>query len=306
MLEMLAKRAVHSVLLILAVISVIFFTTFVIGDPVRAMLPAETPPEAVLEFREQMGFNRPIIVQYFDYISHAIVGDFGDSWWQRTPALPIAARPLPATFLLGLASMVVAIGLGVPLGIMASNKPNSIFDRIATVFSLFSVSMPLIWLAPTAAYLIAVKAGLLPTAGSGTFAHLILPTLVLAMLPMGRIVQITRASMMDEMVKQYVITARAKGLSRRVVLMKHQLRNAILPVITEAGWEFILVLSGYTIIVEAVFAWPGLGYTMYSAILLRDMPLLASTAFVASLVVVFINFAVDIIYAIANPLIRYK
>jgi len=306
MLNMLIKRLIHSILLIAAVVSVIFFTNFVLGDPVRAMLPAETPPEAVEQFREQMGFNRPISVQYYDYMINAFKGDFGDSWWQKTPALPIATRPLPATFQLGILAMIVAIGLGVPLGVLAARRPNSFLDRMATVTSLVGVSMPLIWLCPTIAYLVAVKTGILPTAGYGTWQHFVLPTLCLAALPLGRIVQITRAAMMDEMVKLYIVTARAKGLSNRVVMMRHALRNAILPVITESGWEFILVLSGYTIIVEMFFGWPGMGYMLYTSILLRDMPLLAATAFVIALVVVVINFLVDILYAIANPLIRYN
>jgi len=306
MLRLLLKRAVHSFFLITAVVSVVFLTTFVIGDPVRALLPAETPEEIVEQYREERGFNRPVLVQYLDYMSHAFVGDFGDSWWQRTPALPIALRPLPATFQLGVLAMALATSLGIPIGVYAGMKPGSWADRVATVTSLLGVSMPLIWLCPMLAFIFAVTLGLLPTAGYGSWQHMVLPTIALAALPLGRIVQITRASVIDELVKQYVTTARAKGLPYRRVLVQHVLRNALLPVITVSGWEFVLVVSGYTIIVEAVFGWPGIGWMLFSAIRIRDVPLLAATAFVIAVVVVVINFAIDILYIIVNPLIRYE
>lgn len=306
MLGLLAKRLIHSIFLITAVVSVVFFTTFVIGDPVRTLLPPETPEEVVEEFRENMGFNRPVYVQYADYIGSAFVGDFGDSWWQRAPALPIAIRPLPATFVLGIGAILLAIFIGIPIGVYASLHPGTWVDRMSSTISLLGVSMPLIWLCPTLMYLFAVVYRWLPTSGYGTIQHAILPTVALAALPLGRIVQITRASMMDEMVKQYVITARAKGLSQSKILIRHVLKNAILPVITVTGWEFILLLSGYTIIVEAVFGWPGVGFMLYSSILMRDMPLLAATAFVIACMVVVINFTIDILYSIANPLIRFE
>lgn len=306
MLRLLLKRTVHSFFLITAVVSVVFLTTFVIGDPVRALLPAETPEDIVEQYREDRGFNRPVLVQYIDYISHAFIGDFGDSWWQRTPALPIALRPLPATFQLGILAMILATSLGIPIGLYAGMNPGSWADRLATVTSLLGVSMPLIWLCPMLAFIFAVTLGLLPTAGYGSWQHMVLPTIALAALPLGRIVQITRASIIDELVKQYVTTARAKGLPNLRVLVQHALRNALLPVITVSGWEFVLVVSGYTIIVEAVFGWPGVGWMLFSAIRIRDVPLLAATAFVIAVVVVVINFTIDILYIIANPLIKYE
>ena len=202
--------------------------------------------------------------------------------------------------------MALATSLGIPIGVYAGMKPGSWADRVATVTSLLGVSMPLIWLCPMLAFIFAVTLGLLPTAGYGSWQHMVLPTIALAALPLGRIVQITRASVIDELVKQYVTTARAKGLPYRRVLVQHVLRNALLPVITVSGWEFVLVVSGYTIIVEAVFGWPGIGWMLFSAIRIRDVPLLAATAFVIAVVVVVINFAIDILYIIVNPLIRYE
>ncbi|MFC2023469.1 ABC transporter permease [Chloroflexota bacterium] len=304
MLRLLVPRLVQSIFLIWAVVSVVFLTTFVIGDPARIMLPPETPEEVYLQFRHQMGFDRPILVQYADYVGHAATGDFGDSWWQRTPALPIAVRPLRATLQLAVIAILLAIVLGISIGLYASFHPGSWIDRLATMASLLGVSLPLIWLCPMMIILFAGELGWLPTSGYGTWQHMVMPVIALTILPMGRIVQITRASMMDELVKQYVTTAHAKGLPQRIVLVRHALKNAILPVITVTGWEFILLVSGYTIIVETVFGYPGMGFMLYSAIRLRDMPLIAATAFVIAVVVVAINFFVDILYGIANPLIR--
>jgi peptide/nickel transport system permease protein len=234
----------------------------------------------------------------------ALHGDFGDSWWQRTPALPIALRPLPASFQLAICAILLAILLGIPTGLYASLHPGSWLDRLATFTSLLGISVPLIWLCPVLIIVFASKLRWLPTSGFGSWKNMVLPVIALAALPLGRIVQVTRAAMVDEMVKQYVTTARAKGLKERRVLVGHALKNAILPVITVTGWEFILLVSGYTIIVETMFGWPGIGYMLYTAVKLRDMPLLAATAFVISVVVVVINFVVDILYGIANPLIR--
>jgi ABC-type dipeptide/oligopeptide/nickel transport system permease component len=252
-----------------------------------------------------MGFDRPIGVQYVEYISNAFKGDFGESWWQRTPALPIAVRPIPATFRLGIMAITLAVGLGIPIGVYAALHPNSWLDRLAVVMSLLGVAVPLIWLGPILMLLFSVKLGWLPTSGVGTWQHMVLPIIGLTVIPLGRVVQVTRASMIDELVKLYVTTARAKGLTQRIVLMRHALKNAILPTITVSGWEFVCLVTGHTIIIEAVFGYPGIGFVLYSSILLRDTPLIAATAFVIAIIVVIINFIVDIIYAIANPLIRY-
>ncbi len=306
MLRLLQKRLIHSVFLVVAVISVVFLTQFVIGDPVRALLPVGTPPEVIEQYRHTMGFDRPIIVQYLDYMFHAFQGDFGDSWWQRAPALPIALRPLGATFQLGITSILVALITGIPLGIYASFHPGSLADRLTTTFALVGVSLPLIFLCPLLLIIFAVKLGWLPVTGYGSWKNMVLPVIALACIPFGRIVQITRASMMDELAKQYVTTAHAKGLAPGAVLFRHALKNAILPVITVGGWEFVLLVSGSTIIVEKVLGWPGIGFMIWSSIMLRDTPLQAATAFVIAIVVVAINFFIDILYGIANPLVKFE
>ncbi|MHB8644390.1 MAG: ABC transporter permease [Thermomicrobiales bacterium] len=303
--RLLLRRLLQSVVLIAGVLTLVFLTNFVIGDPARAMLPPETPHDEYLKFRHQMGFDRPIPVQYFDFARHAVVGNFGDSLWQRAPALPIALHPLPATLLLAVFSIALALVVGLPLGILASLRPGSLLDRLAVFVALIGVSLPLIWLGLILILIFSVKLGWLPTSGYGTWQHLILPGISLAALPLGRIAQIARSAMIDELAQQYITTAHAKGLARRTVIFRHALKNAAIPIITVAGWEFILMVAGYTIIVETVFGWPGIGYLLYNAIQNRDSPLVEATVFVISVVVTAVNLLVDMLYAMANPQVQY-
>ena len=306
MYKLVMYRLGHSVVLIFGVVTVVFFTNFLLGDPVRVMLPASTPPEAVEEFRRQMGFDRPILVQYWEFISNAVFMDFGDSWWQKSPSLEIALRPFPATLQLGVVAIALASLIGIAIGLFAGARPGSTWDKLATSLSILGVSLPLIWFTLMMALIFSVWLGLLPTAGYGSTGHMVLPVVTLAALPLGRTVQITRATIIDELAKPYITTARSKGLSERTVILRHALRNALPPIVTEIGWESALLLTGYSIIVESVYGWPGFGFSLYHAILTRDMPVIIAMAFVAALVVVLINIIVDIIYVIADPTIRKK
>lgn len=304
--QLLLRRLAHSVVLIAAVLTVVFLATFVVGDPARVMLPPETPYEEYVRFRHAMGFDDPIPVQYLRFASGAVRGDFGDSWWQRTPALPIALQPLPATMLLAAFSILLALLLGQPLGIFASLRPGSAVDRASVLTSLLGVSVPSIWLSLMLILVFSVELPWLPTSGYGTWQHLILPGIALAALPLGRIAQIARAAMIDELAQQYVVTANAKGLDRRSVIVRHALKNAAIPIVTVAGWEFVLMVAGYTIIVETVFGWPGIGFLLYNAIQNRDMPLVEATVFVISVVVVAANFLIDVLYAMVDPRVQYR
>jgi len=300
------RRLPDSLLLIGGVLTLVFLTMFVVGDPARAMLPPETPYEEYLAFRRAMGFDDPIPVQYLRFIGGVVRGDFGQSWWERTPALPIALRPLPATLLLAVFSLAVAVSTGLPLGVLASRHPGSALDRLAILISLSGVTMPIIWLGLIMILVFAVGLRWLPTSGYGTWAHVVLPGLTLAALPMGRIAQISRVSMIDELAKQYVVTATAKGLPGRAVLFRHALRNAAIPILTVAGWELVLMLGGYTIVVETVFGWPGVGLQLFTAIEHRDMPVIAATVFVISVVIVAVNFLVDLLYGAIDPRVQYQ
>ena len=290
--------------MIVGVLTLVFLTTFVLGDPARMMLPPETPEAEYLQFRHRMGFDRPLPVQYVEFVSNAIRGDFGDSWWQRTPALPIALQPLPATLLLASFSIILAAGVGLPLGVAAGLRPRSPVDRLAVLVSLLGLSLPVIWLGLMLILVFAVKLGWFPTSGYGSWRHVVLPGVALAALPLGRIGQIARAALIDELALQYVVTARAKGLRPGRVL-GHALKNAALPLVTTISWEFVLMVAGYTVIVETVFGWPGVGYQLYNAISNRDMPLIEATVFVVSVIIVLVNLATDLLYAWLDPRVRF-
>lgn len=306
MSQLLIRRVLQYVLVLAGVLTFVFFATFVLGDPARAMLPPETPYPEYLRFRHAMGFDQPIIIQYARFASGAIRGDFGASWWQRTPALPIAMHFLPATLLLAAFSSVVAVAFALPLGIVASLRPGSLVDRTVTIAGLFGLSVPPIVLGLVLVIVVSAQLGWLPTSGYGSWQNVILPGLTLAATALARIALITRAAMIEESAKYYVITANSKGLQRRTVLTRHVLRNAAIPVVTSAGWELALMVAGYTIIVETIFGWPGIGLLLYNAIQNHDEPLLEAVVFVIASVVVAVNFVVDVVYSVVDPRVQYR
>jgi peptide/nickel transport system permease protein len=300
----LIRRLLQSVLVILGVSIIVFVVTRAIGDPARMMLPLEASDEQVEAFREKMGFNDPLWVQFWNWGKNAIRGDFGDSLWQRTDAMQLVLDRMPATLLLCSTAIVLAVAASLPLGILAALRPRSWLDKATTSFSLIGVCIPDFWLGLMMILLFAVALRLFFTSGYGTWRHLVLPAVALAARPWGRITQIVRTSMMDEMHRTYMMTARAKGLTERNVIMSHALKNASIPIVTLAAWELTRMLAGYTIVVETVFAWPGFGQLAMQAIERRDLTLIQADVFVVALMIVVLNIAIDLIYAALDPRVR--
>lgn len=300
-----ARRMIYSVLVILGVSVVVFIVTHMLGDPVRLMLPLEASAQEVAEMRHHLGFDQPLYVQFGSFASKAIVGDFGDSLWQRTPALPLVLERLPASLILSLIAMLIAIVGAVPLGIFAAVRPNSLLDRVCVVISLGGVCLPVFWLGMMLILVFAVELGWLKTSGYGGWEYLTLPAITLAALPLGRITQIVRSSMIDEMHRTYMSTARAKGLNESTVVLRHALKNAAIPIVTLAAWELTRMLAGYTIVVEKVFAWPGYGQLAMQAIERRDLPLIQADVFVVAIIVVTLNIGVDLLYGALDPRVRF-
>jgi peptide/nickel transport system permease protein len=282
----------------------VFVITRAIGDPARMMLPLEATEEQVEAFRDKMGFNDPLWVQFWNWGKNAIRGDFGDSLWQRTDAMHLVLERMPATLLLCSTAIVIAVAASLPLGILAALRPRSWLDKATTSFSLIGVCIPDFWLGLMMILLFAVALRLFFTSGYGTWKHLMLPAVALAARPWGRITQIVRTSMMDEMHRTYMMTARAKGLTERNVIMSHALKNASIPIVTLAAWELTRMLAGYTIVVETVFAWPGFGQLAMQAIERRDLTLIQADVFVVALIVVVMNIAIDLVYAMLDPRVR--
>jgi peptide/nickel transport system permease protein len=300
----LIRRLFHSCAVILAVLILVFLLGHGIGDPAKIMLPPEAPQAQYLELRAKLGLDDPLPVQFVRTASHWIRGDFGISMWQQVPSLPVALQRLPATFYLALITMSVALPLAVLIGTISAIKPRSVLDRVLTVFSLAGVSVAEFWLGLMLILIVAVQFGLLPTSGYGGLQFAILPALTLAFRPIGRVAQVSRSTMLDEVNKPYVTTARAKGLRERVAIFGHALRNAAIPIITFCGDETSSLLNG-AVVIETVFGWPGIGSLLIQSILRRDLPLVEATVFVISLMIISMNLLVDLAYTKLDPRVRF-
>lgn len=295
----------HSVLILLGLIVVVFFVTHMLGDPARLMLRPEATEEQVQALRESLGLDAPIQVQFGRYMTDIFQGDFGDSLWQRLPALPIVIDRIPATLYLAGVTLLIAVPLAVLLGVVSAVRPRSIADRIVTVVSLSGVSTADFWLGLMLILLFAVQLGWLPTSGYGGPEYVILPAIALAARPIGRISQVVRSAMLDEMSKGYVTTARAKGLRERVVIFSHTLKNAAIPVVTLAGDEASVMLNG-AVVIETLFGWPGVGILLIQAIERRDLPVIEASVMAIAVMIVTVNLLVDLAYTLIDPRVRYS
>jgi peptide/nickel transport system permease protein len=300
-LRFILRRVLRGLVVIAGVTLVVFVVTRVIADPARMLLPYESSQEQYETLKASLGYDRPMIEQLRDFGGDVVTLDFGDSLWQRQPALELVMERLPRSLLLVVLSLGLAVLLAVPLGILASLRPSSALDKVAVVTSLLGLSVPQFWLGMLLIMLFAVRLGWFPTSGQGSIAQLVLPAIALALPAAGRITQMTRSSMIDEMSTAYVTTATAKGMRPRYIIRRHVLRNAAVPVVTMTGWELVRGLAGYTIVVETVFAWPGIGYLAVQAVERQDLPLIQAVVFVIAVVVVLVNFLMDVLYLRIDP-----
>ncbi|MBF8281354.1 MAG: ABC transporter permease [Anaerolineales bacterium] len=299
------RRLFYAVISVFTVSVAVFVITHVIGDPVKVMLPLEATQEQRERMREALGFNDPLYVQFARFSLDALRGDFGDSLWQRVPALPLVVNRLPATFLLSFAAMALAVVIAIPLGVLAALRPRSVLDHACTLGSLMGMCVASNWLGLMLILIFAVNLGWFYTSGYGTWKHLVLPAVTLAAAPLGRITQIVRSSTLDELNRNYVVAARARGLTEQAVIMGHALKNAAIPIVTLSGWELSRLLAGFTVIVEVVFGWPGVGQLAMDAIKRQDLPLLQADVFVVGVLVVVLNLIIDMTYGWFDPRIRY-
>lgn len=297
-------RLRHGLIVILGVTIVVFVVTRMIGDPVRVMLPLEATAEQRAAFEHQLGFDRPIPVQFADFVGGLVTLDFGDSLWQHRPAMEIVFEGLPRTLYLVGAGLGLAVFLAIPLGIVAALRPGSWADRLTVFLSLIGLSIPQFWLGLLLIVVFAVNLGWLAPAGNFRADSIILPAITLALPALTRLVMVVRSQMIDELNAQYVKTAQAKGLPFIRVVGMHAMRNAAVPVLTLAAWEFIRALAGYTVVVESVFSWPGLGLAAIQAIERQDLILLQAVVFTVAIMVVIINLAVDVAYKAIDPRIK--
>jgi peptide/nickel transport system permease protein len=288
---------------------IVFAITNMIGDPVNVLLPLETPREQREQFREEMGFNRPLIVQYVDFLGNAVRGDFGNSFRVQRSAMSLVVERIPATLLLTGAATVLAMLIAIPMGVISAYKRRTIIDNFTTLFVVAGQAMPIYWLGLMLMIIFGVQLKWLPPSGYGEFGldrlkHLILPTFVLGVFLAPVTERLVRSGMLDAMTQDYIRTARAKGLAERVVLMRHGLRNAIIPVITVLGLQFGQLLGG-AVITETVFSWPGLGLLTVDSIRNADFPVTQAAVITLAVMICVINLIIDILVGAIDPRIRY-
>ncbi len=288
-----------------AVTLVFFFLHMIPGDPVEVML-GETAQQADKErLRQELGLNQPLYVQYGRFMAGIVQGDLGGSYFYRRPVVQVIAERVPATVELALAAFLVAGLIAIPLGIIAALREGSAVDNAAVLFSLVGVSMPNFWLGPLLIILFSIKLGWFPVSGKAGVASLVLPAITLGAAFAAILSRMTRASLLERLGEDYLVVARAKGLPEWKVILKHALRNALIPIITVMGLQIGALLSG-AIITENVFSWPGIGTLLINAIEARDYPLVQGCILFISLSYVFVNLLTDIFYGWADPRIRLK
>lgn len=298
------SRLGQSVLLLFGVLLLVFAMVRVTGDPAALMMSRQASPEDLEEFRERMGFNDPTLVQFGRFISGAVVGDFGDSLHFKTPALPMVMERLPATLQLALTALIMAVVVGIPLGLVGGFNPGSFIDNIARGLALLGQSVPNFWLALIMISFFAVNLRWFPTFGRDEWKSVIMPAFVLGLPVMGQIVRLTRSSVLEIRGEDFIRTARSKGLERKTIYIKHVFRNVAIPLVSVIGIQFGYLLGG-SIYIEAIFAWPGMGQLLEQSIGWRDFPLVQALAVFTAVVVLGINLLTDMTYAIIDPRIRY-
>jgi len=304
MLRYIASKVALSVLLLIGVLTLAFFMLRVTGDPASLMMPREASREQIQAFREAMGFNRPLGVQFWDFVTKAAVGDFGNSLHYNSPALPLVLNRLPATVELAAVGLLMAVALGIPLGLAGGLNPGSVLDSIGRFLGLIGQSVPSFWLALILILVFAVRLGWFPAFGRDETKSVILPAFVLGLAVSSQMLRMTRSTVLEVRGEDYVRTAWSKGLHPRTIYIKHILRNVAIPLVSLIGVEFGYMLGG-SIYIETIYAWPGMGQLLQQAIGWRDFPLVQALAVFTSVVVLALNLGTDLTYALLDPRIRY-
>lgn len=309
-----ARRLIVVLPTFLLSVSLIFFMmTLVPSDPATIMLGSEATEEMIQDLRHRLGLDRPIYVRYIDWLSNLLRGDFGMSYRTRANINELILDAMPKTITISLFSLLISILIAIPVGIMAALKRDKIPDLVVSIACFLGVSTPGFWLGMMMLYLFSVQWGILPSAGFVNplqnpiegIRHLIMPSLMLGIIQASYLARMTRSSMLEVMRQDYINTARAKGLPERVVIYKHALKNALIPVITIVGFQIGGLLGG-SVITETIFTIQGIGRLLFWAVMERDYPVVQACAVVIVSVYIFVNFAVDILYMYLNPKMRYE
>ena len=304
MTRYLIRRLLLTIPVLLGVATLVFaLIHFIPGDPAQAMLGEGASPEDVAQLRARLGLDRPLLVQYGTFLKGAVQGDLGVSLRNDQPVTRQILERMPATAELALAAMFVAVLIAVPLGIAAAVWRGTWIDHAAMTLSLVGISIPNFWLGPLMAIVFAVELGWLPVGGSGTLAHLVLPSVTLGAALAAILARMTRASLLEELQEPYVLAARAKGVSRARAVLHHAFRNSLIPIVTILGLQFGVVLTG-AVITETIFAWPGIGRLLIQSISFRDYPTVQGCVLLIAITYVGVNLLTDLTYGFLDPRIR--
>ncbi|MGV8834433.1 MAG: nickel ABC transporter permease [Devosia sp.] len=305
MLRYIFTRLFHTVLVILGISVISFIFLHLSGDPVSLILPQDATSDQIENLRREMRLDDPIYLQYFNFLTSALQGDLGRSIYTREPVTALILERMPATLELAFAALALALIVAIPTGVLAAVKRGSWIDTISMTVALIGLSMPHFWLGIMFIMFFSVQLGWLPTSGRGTWEQLVMPSLALGISLVALFARLTRSAMLEVLGQDYVRTARAKGLPEVLVVGKHALRNALIPLVTVIGMEFGFLLGG-AVIIETVFAWPGVGRLIVQSILDRDYPVVQAAVMMLAVIFVAVNLAVDLLYAWLDPNISFN
>ncbi|MDI6763148.1 MAG: ABC transporter permease [Thermodesulfobacteriota bacterium] len=305
MFQYILKRLLSTLPVLLGISLLLFFMLRMLpGDPAQVLAGQMASQEDIKNIRQQLGLDKPIFVQYGIFLSRLAKLDLGRSARTQNPVIKEVWARLPNTMLLAVAAITLACLFGIPAGIISAVRPYTWIDYLFTSMALFGISMPVFWLGLMLVVIFSIILQWLPAGGTGSWKHIVLPSFTLAAFVVAFITRITRASMIETLSQDYTTTARSKGLKERVVIIKHALKNALIPIITVVGLQFGLLLGG-AVLTETVFAWPGLGRLIVDSILARDYPVIQGTILIFGLLYILVNLVVDLLYAYIDPRIRY-
>lgn len=311
MTQYIIRRLLQSIFVLVGVTFLVFIIMFQAGDPVILMASPDATTEQIDQMRRDMGFDRPWFVQYADFMSNAVRGDFGNSLRQGQPVFGLVMDRLPATLQLAFAAFILSVIISIPVGVISATRRNSLYDNGAMGFALLGQSLPVFFLGVMLIWIFAGVLGWLPSSGRGDVdlasrvKHMVLPAITLGTFSLAQNARLVRSTLLEVLGLDFIKTARAKGLRENTVVMRHALRNALIPVVTVLGLQFGTLLGG-AVITETVFSWPGIGRLTINAIHQRDFPLVVGAVTVIAVIFVVLNLIIDLIYGFLDPRVRYS
>ena len=305
MKRFIVKRMGYAALSLILLSLIIFLLVRLTGDPTVLLVEPGASKEDMAAIRVQLGLDRPIWVQYGQFVSSILRGDLGHSFYYRTPVLELYWSRFPHSLMLALAAMAFSLLVGIPSGIIAAVRVNQWWDSAGKIFALLGLSLPSFWVGLVMILFFSVYLGWLPSSGSGTPLHLIMPAFALGWYFAAAHMRLTRSAMLEVLGSEYVKLARLKGLPEALVIAKHAFKNALIPVLTLAGINLVIMVN-VAVVVETVFAWPGVGRLLFEGISFRDFPVVQATVLINGAMVVVVSFLVDVLYAVIDPRIRFE